>query len=208
MLRSSTKIALGVGLILGGGYFIYAKVSESMAMGRVFGDIRPTKVCIVGVAPGAGYRIVVANSVAQLVQVQEGFKGKESDGEGATEGAVKSRLPMRDLLLALDGDVKAISELVARLNNMGENDRWPPRRVVWKAEKLRAAFAGDQALVTELERDLNMKLDGTPLSTVRRQSLEDGIILDYPVFLNLSIAGVKKKIEARVQTPYRPSMIE
>ncbi len=208
MLRTSTKIALGVGLTLGGGYLVYSKVSESMAMSRVFAEIRPTKVCIVGVAPGAGYRIVVANSVAQLVQVQEGFKGKESDGEGATEGAVKSRLPMRDLLLALDGDIKAISELVARLNNMGENDRWPPRRVVWRAEKLRAAFAGDQVLVQELERDLNMRLDGTPLPTVRRQSLEDGIIIDYPVFLNLSIGGVKQRVEARVQAPYRPAMIQ
>ncbi len=195
-------------MILGGGYFAYSTITESMAMSKVFPDIAPTKVNLIGLAPGAGYRVIVANSVAQLVQVSEGFGGKESeDGGGATEGAIKNRLPLREMLLALEGNQTGLSDFVSRLNGMGENDHWPPRRVIWRAEKLKKAFDGDPVITAELEHDLNMKLDGTPLSTVRRQSLEDGIIVDIPVPVRANIGGVEKVMEARVQSPYRPTMV-
>jgi preprotein translocase subunit SecD len=75
--------------------------------------------------------------------------------------------------------------------------------VIWKAEDLEKAFQGDPVLKPKLESDLNVRMDGTPLPTLKISSLENGIILDYPVSLHVSVNGTVKTVSGRVEEPYQ-----
>src|SRR6185503_6852569 len=70
--RSSTKIALAFVAVAAVAYFGYGLVSGWMVNRKVFTPIKPGNVNIVGVDTGAGYYIVVANQIAQLVRGQTG----------------------------------------------------------------------------------------------------------------------------------------
>jgi len=206
-MRKSTKIALGFALIAGGGYYGYQFISDQMIMNQKFVPLAPSDVNLVGVDTGAGYRIIVANYIAQLVETSGGFEGNDSDTGGATEGAIKKRVPIREMLNTLKGDAKALGPFVMTLNEMNENDNWPTTRVMWKAEDLQKALDGDAALRKKLESDLNMRLDGTPLSTLNFNSLENGIVIDSPVRVTVNIEGKETEVVGRVLEPYRPRMI-
>jgi hypothetical protein len=206
-LRKSTKIALGFALLTGGSYAAYQVITDQMIMGEKFSVLTPGDVNVVGIDPGAGYRIVVANQMAQLVQAQTDFEGKDSNEGGATEGAIKKRVPVKEMLQVLRGDAAKLGPFVMALNDMSENDNWPPERVIWKAEDLRKALDGDKTLEAKLVRDLNMNLDGMPLRTLRVSSLQNGIIVDTPVSVTVNLNGKQTPIVGRVQEPYRPRLM-
>ncbi|RYG31756.1 hypothetical protein EON81_22185 [bacterium] len=209
-LRKSTKIALGFALITAGSYGAYQVITDRMIMGETFSVLTPGRVNLVGIDPGAGYRIIVANSIAQLVETSGGFEGGESaDGGGATEGSIKKRVPMKELLKTLQGDTKATGAFIASMNDIREDDTWPTTRIVWRAEDLRKAIeGGDAPLRKKLEHDLNMRIDGYPLPTLNYNSLEDGIMIDTPVSVTVNLHGKQTVVTGRVQEPYRPRMIK
>jgi hypothetical protein len=202
--RSSTSIAIGFVALVGAIWYGSKFYNDHALANQHFDAVTPGRVNIVGIDPGAGYQIIVANQMAQLVQASGGFGGAESDSGGATEGSIKKRIPMKELLEVVHGDSKAVGPFVMNLNDMSENEGWPPVRVIWTAEDLNKAFAGDQKLKTKLENDLNVHLDGTPLSTLRISSLESGIILDYPVTVSVSVDGTVRRVTGRVEEPYKP----
>lgn len=206
-IRSSTQIAIGFVVVVAGGYFGSAFVSAQMIDHVHFNEVIPSAVNIVGVDAGAGYRVVVANQMAMLVETQGGFEGKESADGGSTEGAIKKRLPIREMLGTLRGETKAAGAFIMALNDMKEDDTWPPVRVVWRAEELQKALAGDAVLHAKLVSDLNMELNGKPLSQLRFTSLENGIIVDSPVPLFVPKNGSLSTVVGRVQEPYKPRMI-
>jgi hypothetical protein len=206
-IRSGTKIAIGFVVLIAALYVGYLKITEWMIMGEKFDPVTPGRVNIVGIAPGAGYRIVVANSIAQLVQTSSEFGGNESDEGGATEGAIKKRLPIKELIQTLQGNQEALGRFIGILNDIKEDDTWPTVRVVWKAEDIQKALDGDEALEAKLVQDLNMKLDGTPLSTLRPTSLENGIMVDYPVPVRIERGGKTETLVGRIQAPYKPRMM-
>ncbi|CAN5525082.1 hypothetical protein BH11ARM2_BH11ARM2_01640 [soil metagenome] len=207
-LRKSTKIAIGFALISAGLYGTYQFVTDRMIMGEKFSVLTPGKVNVVGINAGSGYRIIVANSIAQLVEASDNFGGNESSEGGATEGAIKKRVPMRELLQTLQGDKTALGKFVSSMNDMGEKDDWPSTHVVWKSEDIRKAIEGDKTFRTKLEHDLNMTLDGMPLDRLNYNSLEDGIIIDTPVSVTVNLDGKPTEVVGRVQEPYLPRMIK
>jgi hypothetical protein len=162
----------------------------------------------VGIAPGAGYRIITANFMAQLVEASSEFGATGTDGGGATEGAIKKRVPVREMLKSLQGDTKALGDFIMVVNDLREDDTWPTVRVVWKSEDIDKAISGDKVLEAKLVRDLNMNLDGTPLGKLNFDSLENGIIVDFPVDIELQIGDQMKNLVGRVQTPYRPRIMK
>lgn len=206
-LRVSTWIGItGVALAVGGYYGLHA-LSALMVGGEHFDPIPPGRVNLVGISPGAGYRIIIANDVAQLVQTQGGFGAKESDSGGATEGSIKKRVPIRELLGVLRGDGKSLGNFVMIMNNLQENEEWPPIRVVWSKDDIEKAIAGDPKLKAKLEHDLNVRLDGTPIVPLVRNSLENGIIVKAPVELTVNLNGKQTLVKGETMEPFKPSLI-
>ncbi len=195
-MRSSTKIAIGFVAIVAIGWFGFNKITDAMIMGEKFTPILPGKVNIVGVNPGAGYKIIVSNELAQLVETQGGFGANESE-DTASEGAVKKRIPIRELLQSLQGDPKALGAFVMIMNDLSENNL-PPVRVLWKKDDLEKAFHGDANLRQKLESDLNIKLDGTPLPRLNLASLENQIVVEVPVTVNVNLRGVPTPVTGQV----------
>jgi hypothetical protein len=206
-IRSSTKIGLGFALLAILSLSGYKFYMDLAIRNEHFDPPVPGKVNLVGIDPGAGYKILVANQMAQLVEANEDFGGNESDSGGATDGAVKKRIPIREMLEVLRGEEDAVGPFVMTMNDMSENDL-PPVAPTWKAEDLEKALESDGPLRKKLVRDLNMKLDGTPLSELRIASLENGIIVDSPVPVRVSIDGKATTIVGRVLEAYKPRVMQ
>jgi len=206
-LRSSTKIALGFTVIAAGSIFGYQFAMRRAIMGEKFAPIVPGAINLVGINAGAGFKILVVNEMAQLVQASDSFHGSETQDEGATEGSIKKHIPIREMLEVLKGNNQKLGSFIMKVNDRDENDQWPPVRVVWTAERIKKALGGDKAEEAKLVHDLNMNLDGTPLPTLIRSSLENGIIVDYPVPVTVDIGGKPTKVVGRFQEPYKPVMM-
>ena len=206
--RSSTPIAIGFVVIAAACWYGRNLYSAHMLANAHFEPIVPGRVNVVGIDPSAGYQIIVANRMAQLAQASGGFGAQESESGGATEGAIKKRIPVKEMLGSLQGNTKALSQFVSIMNDMEENEQWPPIRVVWTAEDIRKAIAGDAALRTKLEDDLNVTLAGKPLSKLRLASLSNGIILDYPVPVKVNLNGKETTLIGRVREPFKPKLVK
>ena len=172
-------------------------------------SIVPDKISLVGLDREAGVKIIVANRVAQVVEGGSGKFGADasSDGGGATKGAFTKRIPIKELLAIFAGDSAAVGKFVMIMNDKREDDTWPTQRIVWKAEDLVKAFAGDKPLRNKLENDLNAKIDGTPLKSLNLRSFYNGIIIDKPVYVEVLENGQPRKVQGRVQEPYKPRFI-
>src|SRR5438067_584005 len=109
-LRSSTKILMGSLVLAAAAYYGHQAWSDYTIGREHFSPVAPGRVNLVGINPNAGYRIILANDVAQVVETQGGFAAKEDQNGGATEGAIKKRVPMRELLGVLRGDGKSLGE--------------------------------------------------------------------------------------------------
>jgi hypothetical protein len=206
-LRSSTKIAIGFGLVtalLLGGYRLY---STQSIKGAKFDPVLPGRVNVVGIDPGAGYSIIVSNQVAKLVQSEGEFQSTDSGAEGSTSGSIKKHIPIREMLGAFNGEPRAIGEFVRIMNDIKQDENWPTNPAIWTSEDLERAMAGDKVLLTKLERDINMKLDGTPLRTIRPAALYNGILVDFPIPLTIRDANGERQVVGRMQLPYRPKLL-
>lgn len=206
-IRSSTKIVIGFAVLTALGLSGYHYTMRMAIQSAHFDPVVPGKVNLVGVDAGAGYRIIVANQMAQLVQASRDFGGKESEDSGATEGAIKKRIPIREMLAVLRGDEKALGPFVMTMNDMSENDL-PPVAPVWKQADIQKALSGDAALEKKLVEDLNMKLDGTPLSQLRITSMENGIVVETPVKVTVNLNGQPKEVVGYVREAYRPRLMK
>src|SRR5689334_18042625 len=103
--RSSTKILIGFVLVVAGAYFGYGFVSGLMVDRMKFAPLAPGSVNLVGVDTRAGYYVIVANQVAQLVR---GSMGEFKPGEHQeTDDSQKKRVPIREMLKSLQGDAEA-----------------------------------------------------------------------------------------------------
>ncbi len=202
-LRASVKILIGFVGVSGGLYYGYRIVTDKMVFGRTYTEIKPGNVTLFGVDAGSGYRIVVANQAAQLVQ---GGKQDLDVGqiERVDEGETSKKIPMKQMMEILQGNEKDLGRFIMNLNNIKEGGQnWPTNAPEWNSEDIEKALNGDTALAKKLEFDLNTKLDGTPLDSVRLTSLLNGIIIKLPVPVKVMIAGEQKTLIGRVLEPYR-----
>ena len=207
-IRSSTKIAIGFTVLVAGSIYGYDYAMRKAIMSEHFTPAIPGNVNLVGINAGAGFKILVVNEMAQLVQASDKFQGAEAQDSGATEGAIKKHIPIREMLEVLKGNEKALGPFIMKVNERDENDGWPPIRIIWTAERLRKALDGDKAEEQKLVHDLNMNLDGTPLPTLVRSSLENGIIIDKPIPVKVAIGGKPTTVIGRFQEPYKPIMLQ
>ncbi len=208
-ILKSTQIAIGAVVIGAAIFFGYPYVADRMLGNVNFPNLKPGTVNLIGIDLGKGYAIRVVNQMAQLVEVskESGFAPTESDSEGATEGSNAKRIPIKDMLAALQGDETSLGRLIMIMNDRGENDSWPPERILWKADDIDKALKGDPALRKKLEFDLNISLDGTPVSKLRIKSYQDGIIVESGVPVTFMVGGERKTLLGRIQTPYRPELM-
>jgi hypothetical protein len=209
-LHYTTKIAIGFVLVLAV-WFGWQRVYGRIALGDArFPPIPPGEVNLIGVDTRAGYYVIVANRVAQLVLGQQpGFTVPEDASRAGEETGEKKRVPLRDMLRSLQGDAAALGRFVMALNRLNEAEL-PAVPVVWKAEEIRKALDGDQTLRQKLAHDLNVELDGRPLGYVNERAVSDGIVIDSPVELEvrpLSSSGEREpaghRLVARIQEPFK-----
>jgi hypothetical protein len=209
-IRSSTKIAIGFVVLVFGLWGAYRLWSNFMVSRIHFGPIQPGKVNLIAMNPGAGYRILVANGIAQLAEIAGGTEFDAPTNQdlqpdsGDVVGAKK--IPLRELLQSLQGNEKALSTFVMKLNDIKEDDI-PAEAPIWPAADIRKAVEGDPELKKRLEADLNIGLDGTPPPHVRESAFVNGIVIDLPVPIRLDAKGVRT-VDAHVLQPYRPNLIQ
>ena len=193
--RSSNSILLGFIGLVASTYVGLTLYSNYRVSNIKFQQVKPGKVNIVGFELGRGFRIIVANQVAQLVE------GGDSKNSGSIE-----RVPMRDLLQTLQGNEEALGRFVMTVNDMRENDL-PPTRVYWTEEQLKGAMEGDSTLKKKLESDLNMTLEGRPLDQFRPSTMWNGIVIRMKVPVTVNVGGEKKVLKGEVLMPYKPQFL-
>lgn len=203
--KASTRILIGfvaLVLVLVFGYRFWS--AQSVAS-KVFTPLAPSTVNIVGVDTSAGFRIIVSNGVAQVIdraQSGEPFDPASGEDEGDEMGAPKKRVPIKEMLLSMQGDPEAIGRFVMVLNEMRDDDL-PPVRVTWPKADIEKALGGDSKLKAKLERDLNTRLDGTPLPNFRRSTLNQGVVVEVPVTLEIRGSEGTKTVVGNVPIPYQ-----
>ncbi|MFW5697208.1 MAG: hypothetical protein ACOCX1_01460 [Fimbriimonadaceae bacterium] len=206
-LNPSIKFALLVAAVLAVAFFGYHLYGDYRLRDVELAEIQPSEVTILALQPGAGYRILVSNEVAKLAQV----RGAGEDISGASienlETDNASILPISAMLGSMQGDQESLNRFVMSLNELG-GDNLPALREgrTWTAEQLREVLdGGDPELREELEADLNVTLDGMPLDQINLASVQNGIVIDSPVPVEVSIGGEVRTFEARVQQAFQPS---
>jgi hypothetical protein len=182
-----------------GGWKAY---SAFMLRGVVLDTLTPGRVNIVAVAPAAGYKIIVANQIAYLAEVEGDLAVGDMD-RGGEEVTSQSRLPLRELLQTLQGDEKALGVLIMRLNDWSDTDTVLGTRV-WKAEDLQKALDGDPVLTKKLESHINVDLDGVPLGVIDYKAVSEGIVVDSPVPMQVKVGNELRNLVGRVQEVYYP----
>jgi hypothetical protein len=201
-INSSVKVAAAALGTLGLAYAGYTGYHRVRVSGFELKEIAPARVNLVAISPEAGYRIIVSNRLAQLAEVSgDSFGRGGSDDEAATNA---SRLPIREYLAALQGDEKALGLLVEKLNDLSEDDL-PPVQIEWPAAELEMALSGDPAMEKKLTADLNVTLDGRPLSTFNSRAVFNGIVVLQEVPVKMRVAGKETTLIAEVRRPYQPS---
>jgi hypothetical protein len=205
----STQIAIGALLLGIGAVSGYRFYSDSQLNSFNPPPLKPGKLNIVGIQSKA-YGIRISNDVAQLVERKgSSFDPGSKEDAGPMSGVDAKRIPMRELLQSLQGNKEALGRFIMVMNDAGETDDWPPIRNVWPADRLKRALDGsDPKLTEQLEQDLNMKLDGTPLQKFRMASYSNGIIVEVPVSVLINLGGKQTTLTGNVQSPYRPVFIQ
>lgn len=203
-LRSSTKIVIGAVVLCGAAYFAWDRISAAMILGRQFEPLEPSEVSLVGLDTRAGYYVVVANQVAQLIIGEAGKleKPEHTDASGGNN-AVKKRIPLREMLLSLKGDEEAVGHFVMRMNDMSDAEL-PAQPRLWRAEDLEKALDGDAGLRKKLVSDLNVNLDGSPLESIRIEGIQEGIVIDSPVSVSFKLGKEERTVVGRIREEYRP----
>lgn len=204
-IRSSVKIAVSFLVLVFVGYYGWNLYAGLTVDNIKFASIKPSKVNIVGIKADSEYRILVANQAAQLIRGGAGdFQGEVGDQD--TETTEKKRVPIREMLQAMQGDAVALGQFVAIMNDMQENDEWPTERVIWKEDSLKQALDGDPVLRAKLESDLNIKLDGTPLKQISIASYENGIVVETYIPCKVQVGDSVVDMKGPFQVPYRPGI--
>ncbi len=205
---ASYKLAAGFVILALLATYGYKFANNLVIGGENLPPIKPGRVNIIGVDTSKGYRIIVQNQLAKMVQGGvEAFRAGDMSEEAAEEDGPNRRyIPIKEMLFALAGDDKALGTFIMKINEI-KTDDWASTAKIWKSEDLEKAFGGDKALKGKLESDLNMHLDGSVLDHVNKNSIYSGIIVDFPVTMKVqSDQGPKQRV-ARVQRWYRPNLI-
>lgn len=179
-LRASTKILFGfIGLVAVayGGNIAYTKISLGSTN---LNPVPSGDVCLIALNKEAGVRDIVANHMVQIVEASGPFGGS-GDQDGGRTGSVKKRIPVKELIAMLNGDVDSVEAFLRKMRNSGDEGEVVEEGPVWVQGDIEKAIAGDATLKAKFENDINMSLDGTPKPTLNRVSFFDGIRIKIPI---------------------------
>src|SRR5207253_11132494 len=107
--RASTKIVIGFVLLVALAWIGKWAYTHYSLKNKNFAPLAPGRVNLVGVNTSkGGYRILVANGMAQLVMgTQEEMKEAGADSSdsdsGGNDPSKKKRIPLKEMLQTLDG---------------------------------------------------------------------------------------------------------
>lgn len=202
-IRPAVKVSLIVFASLAAIGVSWQGYVEYRIGGYALKSVTPGRINIIAISPEAGYKIIVANQIAKLVEVEGSGQAGEWTDLSPDALANAPRLPLRELLLTLQGDEEALGGLIERLNGLNESDL-PTREVIWTADDIRKAISGDQELEARLTFDLNVDLDGMPIGSINMDSILDGIVIELPIQMDISIGGKTRTMTGIVKVPYRP----
>jgi hypothetical protein len=206
-LKGPLKLVAGFVAILAATYFGYQAYAGLTVDRMTFDTLRPGRVNLIAVDPGSGYGVLVSNGIAHLAQIGDRQFGAAEDVEQrAVQAEGKRRLPLREMLGALQGDEEALSVFVMRVNRITDQDL-PTVRIYWDAADVRRALDGDRDLRARLEADLGIGLDGTPRSEVTISALESGIVLRVPVTVHVGAGETSRTMTATVLRPFQPGLL-
>jgi hypothetical protein len=202
-IRAPIKILIGFLAIVGGGYYGW-QLYAGLTVDRLkFDPIKPARVNIVGIAADSGYRILVANHAAQLVRGGTESFENSSGPEGGGDAAEKKRVPIREMLKALQGDSESLGQFIATMNEMQETVDWPTERIIWSEGDIKKAVGGDPVLRAKLEKDINVRLDGTPLKQISLTAHENGIMIKTMIPCKVQVGAQVVDMEGPLLVPYR-----
>lgn len=198
-LNPSLKLALLVGGLMGGAFLGYEAYVRTTVDAKVFAPLEPDEVTLLAVDRKSGYRVIVANQMAQLAMPQSGQTGDEYDETTEADASNLKRLPIREYVSALKGDSAGMSVLTERMNNLDAQDRLPTTKVIWSRADIRRALGGDTFLANKLRKDLNVELDGTPLEGFRLDAIENGIVVPVPFKVTFTTGGSTRTVTGELQ---------
>lgn len=200
-MKSSIKVALIVAAVFAVGYGGFWAVGEAQLKNFNPDPIEPGNVTLIALNPKLGFRVRVANSVAQLVQTSANDQGFQSSEKNDSEDA--RRIPIKELLESLQGNEESLGKLIAVINKISL-DELQPGLSYWAADDLQKAIDGDKELEKKLVEDLNVQLDGTPVDTIRVKSILNGIVINVPVTVKVQVGNELKSLIGLVPVTYQP----
>lgn len=203
-LRPGTKFVLITATVILAAYYGRELWADYQTRGSL-PALGPGRVNLIAMAPDGGYKILVANDVAQLAEVPDTEFDAPVDRSESMGSNIK-RIPIPDLLKSLQGDEAALSNLVMTVGDVGERNP-PPDMAQFSVEQIRAALDGDPQARKALVRALNVELDGTPAPFLNRASLEYGVGIRYPVPVKVNVMGRPTTLTATVLLVYRPRLL-
>ncbi len=169
-------------------------------------ELTPTKakeVNLVAIQPGKGFRVIVANRIAQLGEVEETEDGRGGFGGGDVQNAQNlRRIPVRELLGSLNTDPKDAGYLIERMNELNGPDD-PVSEYQWQEEDLVKALDGDPVLRRKLEIDLQCTLDGAPIDSFSPSRIYSGISIVTKVPIKVLTGDSMVTVQALVRQPYK-----
>jgi hypothetical protein len=161
------------------------------------------EVNLVAIQPGKGYRVIVANRIAQLGEVEESEDGRGGFGGGDVQNAQNlRRIPVRELLGSLNADPMATGYLIERMNELNGPDD-PPSEYKWQEEDLIKALDGDPVLRRKLEIDLQCTMDGAPIDSFSASRIFSGISIITKVPIEVLTGDKMTTVQAVVRQPYK-----
>jgi hypothetical protein len=131
---------------------------------------------------------------------------KSEDTAEDSSASNKKRIPIKEMIESLAGNSASLSKVLMRLNELDKEDSLPPVQVVWKQADIKKALDGDAALVAKLEKDLNVKLDGTPVPYLSINSIERGIVLEIDIPVKVQVGDSLNTVVGTVKDWYVPTL--
>jgi hypothetical protein len=163
--------------------------------------IKPDQVNLIAIDPGKGFRVIVANKIAQLSEV-EGGGGLGEDRSGSN----LRRIPIRELMRTFEGDEEALGILIEKMNKIDPSEL-PREEYYWTEEELRLALSGeDDDFAIKLEEQIHVRLDGRPLGEINLDAIYSGIAITSKVPVEVNIAGERKTLYGPVRRHFESEL--
>ncbi|MCB0824843.1 MAG: hypothetical protein KDC26_01525 [Armatimonadetes bacterium] len=205
-MNPSLKAVLIGGAFLGALYGAYWGYGELQLKDFEVTPVAPGDVNMIAFDATGKYRIRVANRVATLVELSGDATERRASAMGAADEDAR-RIPIREMLGALQGKEDDLSYLISSMNKFKEDDL-PGKEILWSASDLKKAIDGDVTLKAKLEEDLLMKLDGTPFDRISMTALMNGIVIELPIPMEINVGGKVKSVTGTVKIPFKTRLMD